>query len=55
MRQLICKDCGKVIEGYTINHADSLMKQHKLYCKKKLENKKEVAQIGMGKEKKERT
>ncbi len=30
MEKAICKQCGKVIEGYGKNHADFLMKQHML-------------------------
>lgn len=30
MEKLICKKCGKEIEGYTKNHVEHLMQQHML-------------------------
>ncbi len=28
MEKLICDQCGKIIEGYTLNHVTHLMQQH---------------------------
>ena len=30
MEKATCKECGKVIEGYTENHVNHLMQQHNL-------------------------
>lgn len=30
MEKIICKRCGKIIEGYTKNHVEHLMQQHTL-------------------------
>ena len=37
-----CKECGKVIEGYTENHVEHLMQQHTLVHERETskENKK---------------
>ena len=42
MKKLKCDQCGKEIEGYTDNHVEHLMQQHKL--KHERENRKEVEQ-----------
>lgn len=34
MREIICVRCNKKIEGFNINHADSLFQQHLIYCRK---------------------
>ena len=30
MEKSKCKECGKIIEGYTLNHVEHLMQQHQL-------------------------
>ena len=51
MEKLVCKTCGKVIEGYNKNHVDFLMNQHKMgeQCKKReriIENTKKLKKEG---------
>lgn len=42
MEQLKCKECEKVIEGYTENHVEHLMQQHMLvHQRSKTKKKKE--------------
>jgi len=43
MEKITCEICGKLIEGYTENHVEFLMKQHKLVhpYSEEIENEKE--------------
>jgi len=40
MEQLICKKCGKVVEGYNPNHVEHLMQQHQLKHERELKKAK---------------
>ena len=39
MKQIQCKKCGKLIEGYSQKHVNYLMAQHKLAKHKKKKSK----------------
>jgi len=39
MEKLICKKCGKIIEGYNKNHVEHLMQQHNLVHERKKKDK----------------
>ena len=41
MKKLKCKQCEKIIEGYTENHVNHLMQQHMLMHERKNKSKEE--------------
>jgi len=39
MEKIICDECGKIIEGYTKKHIETLLAQHKIkHSNERLEN-----------------
>jgi len=45
MKKIQCKQCGKIIEGYTENHVQYLLMQHKVTHRfKELKREQKIAQ-----------
>lgn len=44
MEKQTCKQCGKIIEGYTKNHVEHLMQQHMLKHQREKNNSKKKSE-----------